>query len=137
MPPPKSSDQASAQVDHAHRLVKAITSLSTKLPESVPVAEDDDAIYTVMTSENRANVWETFNSRFDALFAEHLRVDGHFPAVRRGRRGMMSVCGYLNRIVGEDGLKPNIALVVLKLERLKIELEERWYAHTSGQLLPY
>ena len=54
-------------------LVKEISTLSTSLSESVPKGSKDDRIWAVMKTEELDTPHETFNRRFDAMFAEDCR----------------------------------------------------------------
>jgi hypothetical protein len=102
-------------------LVKEIGSLSHSLSDSVPKGSKDDKIWSVMNTEERDTPHETFNRRFDALFAEDCRdSDGHLHHVRQGKLGMGLVNSYLSRI-NWTGFP--LDLVELKLQRLATELK--------------
>jgi hypothetical protein len=103
------------------RLVKEIATLSNGLPPSVPNGTKDDKIWRIMNGQEGETAFETFNKRFDAMFAEELRSpDGRLLHIRRGKLGMGLICSYL--------LKTNwtadftLDLVEIKLLRLTAEL---------------
>jgi hypothetical protein len=65
---------------------------------------------------------ETFNRRFDAIFAEDCRnSDGRLHYVRQGKLGMGLVVTYLSKINWTTGFP--LDLVELKLQRLVTELK--------------
>jgi len=102
-------------------LVKNILSLSTSLPQSIPKGTKDDKIWSVMSKPEGEIAHETFNKRFDALFAEDCRnSDGRLLHIRQGKVGMGLVCSYLSKIswVGFP-----LDLVEMKLLRLVMELQ--------------
>jgi hypothetical protein len=69
---------------------------------------------------------ETFNRRFDAMFAEDCRnSDGHLHYVRQGKLGMGLVVSYLSKINWTTGFP--LDLVELKLQRLVTELKSLQY----------
>lgn len=114
-------------------LVNTIGKLVKQLPSSVLEATRQDKIYRVMTGPipKGETQHETFNRRFDALFGEDCRdPNGRLRHVMRGRAGMMLVSSYLTRIVDNDDIKKQAAIVALKLERLKAELEHLWHVKT-------
>jgi hypothetical protein len=102
------------------QLVKEISALSNSLSDSVPKGTKDDKIWSVMNSEECETPHETFNRRFDALFAEDCRdSDGHLHHVRQGKLGMGLVVSYLSKI---NWTSFPLDLVELKLQRLVREL---------------
>lgn len=106
-------------------LVKEIGVLSSSLSDAVPKGSKDDKIWSVMNSEERDTPHETFNQRFDALFAEDCRdSDGHLHYVRQGKHGMGLVISYLSKIKWTDF---PLDLVELKLQRLIAELKSLQY----------
>jgi hypothetical protein len=108
-------------------LVKEISSLSNSLADSVPKGSKDDKIWSVMNSEERDTPHETFNRRFDALFAEDCRdAEARLHYVRQGKLGMGLVVSYLSRINWTLGFP--LDLVELKLQRLVTELKHLQYA---------
>jgi hypothetical protein len=103
-------------------LIKDIGSLSNSLLDSVPKGSKDDKIWSVMNSEERDTPHETFNRRFDAMFAEDCRnSDGRLHYVRQGKLGMGLVVSYLSKINWTTGFP--LDLVELKLQRLIAELK--------------
>ena len=104
-------------------LVKEISTLSGSLLDSVPKGSKDDKIWSVMNTEELENPHETFNRRFDAMFAEDCRnSDGRLHHVRQGKLGMGLVVAYLSKINWTTGDFP-LDLVELKLQRLITELK--------------
>ena len=103
-------------------LVKEISTLSNSLSDSVPKGSKDDKIWSVMNTEERDTPHETFNRRFDAMFAEDCRdSDGRLHHVRQGKLGMGLVVLYLSKINWTMGFP--LDLVELKLQRLVTELK--------------
>jgi len=73
---------------------------------------------------------ETFNQRFDALFAEDCcDASGCLHYIRRGKSGMGIVCSYLKKLDWEKGFPLDI--VAIKLQRLKTELSDIMYVSYS------
>jgi hypothetical protein len=106
-------------------LVKTITTLSNALPPSVPKGTTKDKIWTVFHRPECENPFETFNKRFDALFAEDCRDStGHLHYIRSGKSGMGIVCSYLKKI---NWAELPLNLVETKLERLNTELSHIMY----------
>jgi hypothetical protein len=106
-------------------LVKEISSLSLSLADTVPKGSKDDKIWSVMNAEERDSPHETFNSRFDALFAEDCRdADGRLHHVRQGKLGMGLVVSYISKITWADF---PLDIVELKLQRLIAELKYLQY----------
>jgi hypothetical protein len=106
-------------------LVKEITSLSLSLADSVPKGSKDDKIWAVLNADERDSPHETFNSRFDALFAEDCRdADGRLHHLRQGKLGMGLVVSYLSKINWADF---PLDIVELKLRRLIAELRYLQY----------
>lgn len=82
-----------------------------------------------MKAAERDTPHETFNRRFDALFAEDCRdSDGRLHHVRQGKLGMGLVVQYLSKI---DWTSFPLDLVELKLQRLIIELKHLQYVSSS------
>jgi hypothetical protein len=105
-------------------LVKGISTLSNSLLDSVPKGSKDDKIWSVMNTEECDTPYETFNWRFDAMFAEdcHGRdSDSRLHHVRQGKLGMSLVVSYLSKINSTTGFP--LDLVELKLQRLITELK--------------
>jgi hypothetical protein len=106
-------------------LVKEIGSLSTSLADSVLKGTKDDKIWSVLNKEERDTPHETFNSRFDALFAEDCRdSNGRLHYIRQGKLGMGLVVSYISKINWADF---PLDLVELKLQRLVTELKSLQY----------
>jgi hypothetical protein len=102
-------------------LVKEIASLSNTLADSVPKATQDNKIWSVMHSDERDTVFETFNRRFNILFAEDCHdSDGHLQHVRQGKHGMGLIVSYLSKI---NWTGSPLDLVEIKLQRLLTELK--------------
>ena len=117
------------------QLVKDITSLSNSLSDSVPQGSKDDKIYCVMNTEEHNTPHETFNRRFDVLFAEDCRDShGRLHLVRQGKLGMGLVVSYLSKINWSTGFP--LDLVELKLQRLVTELKGLQYVPHSINYLP-
>jgi hypothetical protein len=111
-----------ATIPRIKTLVKSIRALSDSLPSSVPNATKNDKIYIVISTQEGRTPFETFNKRFDALFAEDCRnSDGRLHYIRQGINGMGLVCAYLNKINWSDEAIP-LDLVEIKLLRLTTEL---------------
>ena len=106
-------------------LVKEIGSLSTSLADSVLKGTKDDKIWSVLNKEERDTPHETFNSRFDALFAEDCcDSNGRLHHIRQGKLGMGLVVSYISKINWADF---PLDLVELKLQRLVTELKSLQY----------
>ena len=111
-------------------LVKEIGTLSNSLLDSVPKGSKDDKIWSVMNTDELETPHETFNRRFDAIFAEDCRdSDGRLHYVRRGKLGMGLVVLYLSKINWTTGFPLDI--VELKLQRLITELKGLQYVSES------
>jgi hypothetical protein len=107
-------------------LVKEIGTLSNSLADSVPKGSKNDKIWSVMNTEERDTPHETFNRRFDALFAEDCRdSNGRLHHVRQGKLGMGLIVSYLSKINWALGFP--LDLVELKLQRLVAELKHFQY----------
>lgn len=105
------------------RLVKNITQLSNALPPSILKATTKDKIWTVMHGDEGATPFETFNQRFDVLFAEDCRDStGRMLYIRRGKSGMGAVCAYLKKLNWANGFP--LDLIDNKLQRLNKELTD-------------
>ena len=103
-------------------LVKEIGTLSNSLSDSVPKGSKDDKIWSVMNTEERDNPHETFNQRFDAMFAEDCRnSNGRLHHLRQGKFGINLVVSYLSKINWMSGFP--LDLVEIKLQRLITELK--------------
>jgi len=80
-------------------LVKEIGILSNSLSDAMPKGSKDDKIWSVTNAEECDTPHETFNRRFDALFAEDCRdSDGRLHHLRQGKLGMGLVMSYLSKI---------------------------------------
>jgi hypothetical protein len=103
-------------------LVKEISTPSNSLSDSVPKGSKDDKIWSVMNMEECDTPHETFNRRFDALFAEDCRdSDGRLHHVHQGKLGMGLVVLYLSKINWMTGFP--LDLVELKLQHLVTKLK--------------
>jgi hypothetical protein len=108
--------------------VKEIGALSTSLADSVPKGSKDDKLWLVMNSAEGETPHETFNRRFDALFAEDCRdSSGRLHHVRQGKLGMGLVVTYLSKL---NWANFPLDLVDLKLQRLITELKLLQYVLT-------
>ena len=88
-----------------------------------------------MNSEERDSPHETFNRRFDVLFAEDCRdADGRLHHVRQGKLGMGLIVSYLSKL---DWTGFPLDLVELKLRRLITELKHLQYVLNSVVCHPY
>ncbi|KAJ7832586.1 hypothetical protein B0H13DRAFT_2289066 [Mycena leptocephala] len=109
-------------------LVKKIAKLTLFLPETVPLAtEEDDIPRRIFELEGEdGTVTSTFNRRVDILFGEHVRdSDGRLKYVRRGNLGMDCVVKYLESIHWETAKIP-LDLAQGKLARIADELDYLW-----------
>ena len=96
----------------------------------MPQGSTDDKIYRIMNTEKHDTPHETFNRRFDALFAEDCRdSNGRLHLVRQGKFGMGLVVSYLSKINWSTGFP--LDLVELKLQRLITELKGLQYVPDS------
>jgi hypothetical protein len=120
-----------ASVSDINHLVKNIATLSNALPASVKKGSVKDKIWTVMHGDQHDTPFETFNIRFDALFAEDCRdSNGRLHYIRQGKSGMGIVNSYLKKIDWSNGFP--LDLVEKKLLRLSNELSYLVYvSHTS------
>ena len=117
---------SSTSVATIRLLVKDISTLSTSLVESVPKGTKDDKIWSVMNTDELDTPHETFNRRFDAMFAEDCRNSvGRLHYVRQGKLGMGLVVSYLLKINWTIDFP--LDLVELKLQRLVTELKSLQY----------
>jgi len=116
-------------------LVKEIGILSNSLSDAVPKGSKDDKIWSVMNAEECDTPHETFNQRFDALFAEDCRdSDGRLHYVCQGKLGMGLVVPYLSKM-NWTGFP--LDLVELKLRRLITELKHLQYVSNLVVRYPY
>ena len=107
-------------------IVDTITKLTKKLPSSVSEGKRDGKLYRVMTNDSYRGEtpWETFNKRLDATFGEDCRnAEGRLENVCRGRFGMDIVTKYLRIAIDLPGAQAFHAPMMLKLERMRVELE--------------
>ena len=87
-PNPQSFMPDMTAVEETIRLVKTIHTLSQALPPSVPKATTGDKIWDVMHGAESESAFQTFNQRFDALFAEDCRdAEGRLHYIRQGKSG--------------------------------------------------
>jgi hypothetical protein len=107
-------------------LVKMIHTLLQALPPSVPKVTTGDKIWDVMHSAESESAFQTFNQRFDALFAEDCRdAKGRLHYIRQGKSGMGLVCSYLRKLDWSQDFP--LDLVGIKLRRLITELNHIMY----------
>jgi hypothetical protein len=103
-------------------LLKEITAASNRLPSSIQQGSKNDKIWNVLNADAGETAHETFNKRFDALFAEDCRDPaGRLHYIRRGKLGMGLVCSYLSQIDWDNGFPLDLAEI--KLKRLVDELK--------------
>ncbi|KAH9071527.1 hypothetical protein EDB83DRAFT_2220841 [Lactarius deliciosus] len=120
------SDRSDAKFHSRTAIVEAITLLTKNLPSSVPEGKRDGKLHQVMTNNSYRGEtpWETFNKRMDATFGEDCRdAEGRLENVSRGRFGLDIVTKYLLIAIDQPGAKMFHAPMMLKLERLRDELE--------------
>ena len=111
-------------------LVKEIGTLSNSLSDSVPKGSKDDKIWSVMNTEECDNPHETFNRRFDAMFAEDCRdSNGRLHHLRQGKFGINLVVSYLSKVNWTSGFP--LDLVEIKLQRLITELKFLQYVQVE------
>jgi len=116
-------------------LVKEIGTLSNTLSDSVPKGSKDDKIWSVMNNEECETPHETFNRRFDAIFAEDCcDSNGRLHYVRRGKFGMGLIVSYLSKINWAADFP--LDLVENKLQRLITELKHLLPRMTSPTTSP-
>jgi hypothetical protein len=109
-------------------LVKKIAKLTVFLPETVPLAtEEDDILRRIFKLEGEdGTVASTFNRRVDILFGEHVRdSDGRLKYMRRGHLGMDCVVKYLESIHWVSAKIP-LNLAQGKLAKIADELDYLW-----------
>jgi len=107
-------------------LIKKIGILSNSLSDAVPEGSKDNKIWSVMNTDECDTPHETFNQRFNALFAEDCRdSDGCLHYVCQKKLGMSLVVPYLLKTNWTGFL---FDLVDLKLRRLLTELKHLQYA---------
>ncbi|KAH9027120.1 hypothetical protein EDB84DRAFT_1272826 [Lactarius hengduanensis] len=101
------SDRSDAEFHARTAIVEAIILLTKNLPSSVPEGKRDGKLHRVMTNNSYRGEtpWETFNKRMDATF------------------GLDIVTKYLLIAIDQPGAKMFHAPMMLKLERLRDELE--------------
>jgi hypothetical protein len=117
---------AMSTIEEIKQLTKNVSTLSASLPPTVPKGTTKDKIWTVFHAEEGETAFETFNKRFDALFAEDCRdVGGRLPHIRQGKSGMGLVCTYLKKIDWSEGFP--LEIVAIKLRRLVAELMHLMY----------
>lgn len=116
-------------------LVKEIGVLSNSLSGAVPKGSKDDKIWSIMDTDECDTPHETFNRRFNALFAEDCRdSNGCLHHVRQGKLGMGLVVSYLLKI---NWTSFPLDLVELKLQRLITELKHLQYVSYLVVCQPY
>ena len=109
------------QVDDIQSSISRITILCKEIPINVPIGNKRSKIYLVMTGDEGEDTWQTFNKRFDALFAEDChKGQGQLHHIHRGEFGMDKVVQYLSAL---DINSLPLDLVAKKLDRLEAELE--------------
>ena len=109
------------QVEDIKSSISHITVLCKEILINIPIGNKRSKIYLVMTSDEGEDTWQTFNKRFDALFAEDCHDgQGQLHHIRCGEFGMDKVVQYLSTL--DINLLP-LDLVAKKLDQLEAELE--------------
>jgi hypothetical protein len=109
------------QVEDIKSSISRITVLRKEIPINIPIGNKRSKIYLVMTSDEGEDTWQTFNKRFDALFAEDCHDgQGRLHHIHHGEFGMDKVVQYLSTL--DINLLP-LDLVAKKLDQLEAELE--------------
>ena len=102
-------------------LVKEIGSLSTSLADSVLKGTKDDKIWSVLNKEERDTPHETFNSRFDALFAEDCRdSNGRLHYIRQGKLGDAPSPRYMRKQATWSGRVREVAVPLVRCARKRL-----------------
>ncbi|KAH9019427.1 hypothetical protein EDB85DRAFT_1892558 [Lactarius pseudohatsudake] len=120
------SNKSDGEFHSRAAVVDAISRAAKNLPSSVPEGRRDGKLYRVMTNDSYRGetAWETFNKRMDAIFGEDCRnAEGRLENVCRGRFGIDIVTKYLTITIDQSGIKAFHVPMMIKLERLKTELE--------------
>jgi hypothetical protein len=113
-------------------LIKAITTLSNSLPQSVQQGTKEDKIWSVMHTEEWETAHKTFNRHFDAMFGEDCwDASGCLQYVHKRRLGLGCVCSYLSGIDWADNF--SLDIVEIKLQWLIRELKHFQYVFTHFQ----
>ncbi|KAJ7803870.1 hypothetical protein B0H13DRAFT_1931102 [Mycena leptocephala] len=119
-------------------LVKKIAKLTLFLPETVPLAtEEDDIPRRIFELEGEdGTVPRTFNRRVDILFGEYVRdSDGRLRYVRRGNLGMDCVVKYninlrsagLKELLSDEPSVPKThAAVVIGVDASSFDNQDLW-----------
>ncbi|CAK5275060.1 unnamed protein product [Mycena citricolor] len=127
--------QRGVALKHLVAIVKEITHLVPRLPDSVPEPNiDDNKILRVLTSTpaDDDTVASVFNRRFDILFGEDCRDEGgRMKYIRRGKEGMDLVVAYLASIQwdSEDNL---LGIAPIKLQQMVAELRHLCSTNATG-----
>ena len=102
--------------------VSQIQTLCTELLSTIPQGSNRSKITQVLDGPEYESPWQTFNKRFNALFAEDCRDEaGRLHHICRGKYGMDKMNNYLASI---DFTALLLDLVTFKLDQLKAELED-------------
>ena len=96
-------------VSEIKALIKVISTLSSGLPQSIPLGTKEDKIWTVMHSEECETAHETFNRHFDAMFGEDCQdATGNLQHIFREKFGLGIICAYLSKIDWADNFPLDI-----------------------------
>ncbi|CAK5262318.1 unnamed protein product [Mycena citricolor] len=122
---PNARHKRGMTVKHVLELVKEISHLVPRLPDTVPGPDpNDNKILCLLSSKPSEDdtTASLFNRRFDVLFGEDCRNDaGRMIYVRRGEDGMDLVVTYLNSIQWESD-NNLLGIAPIKLEQMVTEL---------------
>jgi hypothetical protein len=109
------------QAEDIKTSISHITNLCKEILISIPIGNNRSKIHLVMTGNEGEDTWQTFNKRFDGLFAEDCRDgQGQLHHICRGEFGMDMVVQYLSTL--DINLLP-LDLVAKNLDWLEAELE--------------
>ncbi|KAF5372244.1 hypothetical protein D9758_004983 [Tetrapyrgos nigripes] len=112
-------------------VIKHIFRLTSKLPDSIPLAESDSKIASSFSDDTETK-WMAFNQLFDRAFGEDTRDDaGRLQYLTRGMHGMDLVNAYLAQVAENQLDHLPLELVHGKLIRLRDELRFLSFVDTS------
>ncbi|KAK1227395.1 hypothetical protein PQX77_009610 [Marasmius sp. AFHP31] len=109
--------------------IRLLRTLTSKLPNTVREASEQDVIYTafqnVLESNDPSEGWEIVNRRMDILFGQQERdANGKLKNIMRGKFGMDLVLEYLERAAKSgciiwDAIQPRLA-------RIASDMQDYW-----------
>ncbi|KAH9907683.1 uncharacterized protein BXZ73DRAFT_60252 [Epithele typhae] len=110
-------------------IVNSIATAAKSLPSSVPIGNENDKIYIIMTKTHGDTAWETFNRRFDILFGEDCRdpVTGRLHHLRRGACGLDMVIKDIRVLLARYEAELQYNVMRIKLKRLLTEVAHLRY----------